>query len=219
MILTSGPSLLQKSDMCKRNQKLKEHSLSLKNSLVVNECDHSERTEAALNGFLVEFSTTSVLLFEGMLCSCKVLHSVPTNSSRCLVNQGAVLPFSASRSSKQAPVSILLQAIPCLIMQTLDFWKQQPQIFANLKENTSSLEPHQPYYVDDLVVNFTSIPGEAMEKISDGSSLSLYPHQVASHCPEGGRNLGLFVSRYIEDLWWCSISNYSPDIYRGSYFQ
>ena len=43
MISTSGPSLLQKSDMCKRNQKLKEHSLSLKNSLVVNECDHSDR--------------------------------------------------------------------------------------------------------------------------------------------------------------------------------
>ena len=149
-MLTSGPSLLQKSDMCKRNQKLKEHSLSLKNSLVVNECDHSERGSlfwpiawilkkknwSSTEWILVEFSTTSVLLFEGMLCSCKVLHSVPTNSSRCLVNQGAVLPFSASRSSKQAPVSILLQAIPCLIMQTLDFWKQQPQIFANLKENT-----------------------------------------------------------------------------------
>ena len=172
---------------------------------------------------LVEFFTTSVLLFEGMLCSCKVLHSVPTNSSRCLVNQGAVLPFSASRSSKQAPVSILLQAIPCLIMQTLDFWKQQPQIFANLKENT--FEKQIITWTTSTVLcwwlggqfHFNSRRGHG--KISDGSSLSLYPHQVASHCPEGGRNLGLFVSRYIEDLWWCSISNYAPDIYRGSYFQ
>lgn len=124
-----------------------------------------KRTEAALNAFLVDFSTTNVLLFEGMLCSCKVLHSVPTNSSRCLVNQGAILPSSASRSSQQAPVSILLWAIPCLIMQKLDFWKQQPQIFANLKENFFFEKNHHLNHINPtMLISWWSISLQFQER-------------------------------------------------------
>jgi len=47
-------------------------------------------TESALRASLADFPTTNAHLFEGMLCSYKVFHSVPTNSSRCLVNQGAI---------------------------------------------------------------------------------------------------------------------------------
>ena len=218
--------------MCKRNQKLKEHSLSLKNSLVVNECDHSERGPlfwpiawilnkehwiSFQNAFLVDFSTTNAHLFEGMLCY-KVLHSVPTNSSR-LVNQGAILPSSASRSSNERQYlscsgryrvwlckNLIFESNSHRSWPQNQFQKQNPHL--NQAKKTSiapcwwlgdQFQVSPPWKTSLMAVRFRS-------------TLTKLHRTVLKTAAPPGSQLTTYGSN-VEGFWFCSISN-SPDIYR-----
>ncbi len=182
-------------------------------------------TESALNAFfgrLLYYKRTSVwrhaLLQSASLCSHKF---EPLGKSG---RNPAILPASTLQPAEVPTSASIYPALGDTVSDYARTWfLKATATDLDLKTNFKNkilTWTRQKNINRTMLMTWWSIPGEStLKNISDGSSLSLYPHQVASHCPEGGSQLKLttYVSN-VEGLWFCSISN-SPDIYRGSYFQ
>lgn len=128
-------------------------------------------TESALRASLVDFPTTNAHLFEGMLCSYKVFHSVPTNSSRCLVNRGAIERLlQPAEVPTSASIYVALGATVSDCGKTR-FSKQQNQFLKQI------LHLNQEKNINrTMLMTWWSIPSEStLKNISDGSSLLTLP--------------------------------------------